>query len=485
MTQVPGDGESLAAALRAIGDALGSFTLSHSGGEEGRRALRSLVDDYLAPRVRDPGGPLVVAVVGGSGSGKSTLVNSLARHRVSAAGPLRPTTLVPVVWSGEGLPSTLVGLPGLGSGGSLVSDPAPPPGLVLVDTPPPSSVGEDGRAIAAAALEVADACVFVASGIRYADAAGWALIEVARRRRLPALFILNRLSGAEEIRQLLQRDFARRLVARGALPGRDAGGVVGVAEAPVLPETGGLAPEAVLALRRELEAWADPAARRRMVQEVVAAALARLDRGLAGMRAALVDEAVAALALADVVRESYGAEAAALETDLAAGRLAGLAGGSPADLAAPVVRRSSRAAREVASAWEAQPAGRRLLEGRPDLWAHSPGMPALAERCAEEWGRGLPERAAAACGRTLLRRRRARRETGALARACLDPAYRPRKGSVRHADALADAAIDGRRRLAAAWGGALADDAARFLELLGPAPSGELLARLRLEQEAT
>jgi energy-coupling factor transporter ATP-binding protein EcfA2 len=484
MTQVSGDGESLAAALRAVGDALGSFTLRHSGGEEGRRALRSLVDDYLVPRLRDPEGPLVVAVVGGSGSGKSTLINSLARHRVSAAGPLRPTTLAPVVWSGAGLPSALGRLPGLGTGRSLVSDPTPPPGLVVVDTPPPSAVGEDGRASAIAVLEAADACVFVASGIRYADAAGWALIELAVRRRLPCLFLLNRLSGADEIRDLLQRDFTRRLVARGALPGRGAGGVIGVAEAPVLPETGGLAPESVLALRRELEAWADPAARRRMVQEVVAAALARLDRGLAAMRAALVDETVASLALADVVQEAYGAEAAALEAELAAGRLAGLAGGSPADLAVPVVRRSSRAARGVASAWEAQPAGRRLLEGRPDLWAHGPGLPGSAERRSEEWGSGLPERAAAACGRTLLRRRRARRETGALARACLDPDYRPRKGSVRRPDVLADAAADERRRLAAAWGGALTDDAARFLELLGPAPSGELLARLRLEREA-
>ncbi len=482
MTQVPGDREGLAPALRAVADALGSFTLTHSGGEERRRALRSLTADYLVPRLTDPEGPLVVMLVGGSGSGKSTLLNSLARQRIGPAGPLRPTTLAPLLWSGTGVPETLSGFGTLENG--LVSDPAPPPGLVLVDTPPPSVAGEDGRAIAASLLEVADACLFVASGIRYADAAGWALIELAVRRRLPCVFILNRLAGAREIKELLKGDFARRLVARGALFGEGAGRVVGVEEGAISPQTGGLAADAVQPLRRELEAWTDPAARRRMVQGVVTAALGRLDAGLAAMRIALVDEAVASLALADMVQEAYERQAAGLEVDLGAGRLAGLAGASAADLAVPVVRGSSRAARAVASAWEAQPAGRRLLAERPDLWAHGAGTAESAERRTEEWAFGLPERAAAVCGRTRLRRRRARRETEALALACLDPAHRPRKGRVRRPDALRAAAGEERRRLGEAWGGVLADDAARFQELVGPAPSGALLARLCLEWEA-
>jgi len=481
MTQVPGDGEGLAPALRAVGDALGSFTLAHSGGEERRRALCSLVGEYLVPRLADPEGPLVVAVVGGSGSGKSTLLNSLARQRISPVGPLRPATLAPLVWSGAGVPRTLSRLGALEEG--LVSDPAPPPGLILVDTPPPSVAGDDGRAVAVSVLEAADACLFVASGIRYADAAGWALIELAVQRRLPCVFVLNRLAGAGEIQELLKGDFARRLVARGALFGQGAGRVMGVEEGAIAPQTGVLAPEAVQALRRELEAWTDPAARRRMVQEVVTAALGRLEAGLAAMRAALVDEAVASLALADAVREAYGREAAGLEADLAAGRLAGLAGGSAADLAVPVVRGSSRAARAVAGSWEAQPAGRRLLAERPDLWAHGGRTAESAERCTEEWARGLPERAAAVCGRPRLRRRRARRETEALALACLDPAHRPRKGRVRRPEALLKAAEEERRRLGEVWGGVLAEDAARFRELAGPAPSGELLARLRLDWE--
>lgn len=484
MTQVPGDWEGLAPALRAVGDALASFTLSHSGGEERRRALRSLVTGYLVPRLHDPEGPLVVALVGGSGSGKSTLLNSLARGLISPAGPLRPTTLTPLVWSGAGLPSTLGDLEGLRADRGLVSEPAPPPGLVLVDTPPPSVLGDDGRAVAAAVLERADACLFVASGIRYADAAGWTLIDLAVLRRLPCLFVLNRLSGAPEIRQLLQGDFSRRLVARGALPGVAGGGVMGVAEGPILPESGGLAPESVAALRKRLEGWAEPVARREMVRGVVTAALGRVDGGLSGMRAALVDEAVVALSLADAVQEAYDRAGSGLEADLAEGRLAGLAGASPADLAVPAVRGSSRAARAVASAWEAQPGGRRLLAGRADLWVHGPVTGESAEVRLEEWRDGLPARAGAACGRTRLRRRRARRETEALARSCLDPAYQPPKGSVRRPGALAAAAEECRRQLTAAWREMLAEDAARFRELLGPVPSGALLARLRVEWEA-
>lgn len=484
MTQVPGDGEGLVPALRAVGDALGSFTLSRSGGEEGRRALHSLVTGYLLPRLAEPDGALVVAVVGGSGSGKSTLLNSLARRRISPAGPLRPTTLAPLAWSGAGLPAALHRLAGPGTGAGLVSDPAPPPGLVLVDTPPPSLMGEDGGSIAGAVLEAADACLFVASGIRYADAAGWALIELAVQRRLPSLFVLNRLSGARDIQQLLQGDFARRLVAGGALPGRGDGGVLAVAEEAVSAESGGLAPETVAHLRAELEGWADPEARRAIRQRVIGAALGRLDRGLAAMRSALVDEMVVWSTLADAILGGYGGETSRLEADLAEGALAGLAGGSPADLAVPAVRRAGRAAQAVAAVWEGQPAGRRLLSGRADLWLHSPGLAESAERRLEPWVSSLQERAAAACGRARLRRRRARRETEALARASLDPAHRPPKGSVRRPGPLATAAEQARRELAATWGAVLADDAARFQELLGPAPSGTLLAGLRIEREA-
>lgn len=484
MGLVPGDWEGLVPALRAVNEALGTFTLSHTGGEDRRWALRSLIRDYLVPRLLDPDSALVVAVVGGSGSGKSTLLNSLARRRISPSGPLRPTTTAPLVWSGEGLPPTLGGFPALLAGRGIVTDPAPPEGLVLVDTPPPSVTGDGGRPVAAAVLEVADACLFVASGIRYADAASWGLIDVAARRRLPSVFVLNRLSGVPEIQQLLQEDFTRRLVARGILPGQGGYGVVGVAEGPILPESGGLPPEWVTGVRKELGALADPLARREAVNGVVAASVSRLAGGLGILRDALVDEAVASLTLTDAIEESYRAVAAELAGDLQAGRLAPLADGPSSDLAVVAARRCSRAARTVASAWEAHPAGHCLLAGRFELWAHGPGTVEEAERLIGEWAQALAPRAAEACGRTLVRRRRARRETEALRRASLDPARRPEEGTVRRPAALAAAAGEMRRDLAVALRRVLDEDASRFRELLGSPPSGALLARLRLDWEA-
>ena len=480
MAQDSGDWEGLVPALRGVGEALGSFTLSLSGGDDRRRALRSLIGEYLVPRLLDPESALVVAVVGGSGSGKSTLLNSLARRRISPSGPLRPTTTAPLVWSAEGLPPTLGGFPALLAGRGIVADPAPPEGLVLVDTPPPSVVGEGGRAVAAAVLEAADACLFVASGIRYADAAGWDLIDLAAGRRLPCLFVLNRLSGVPEIQHLLQEDFTRRLISRGVLRGQGREGVVGVAEGPILPESGGLPPEWVTAVRKELNALADPLARRAAVGGVVSASVSRLGRGLEALRGALVDEAVASLALTDALEAGYRAAGAELAGDLQAGRLAPLAEGPPNDLAVVMARRASRDARQVAAAWDARPAGRRLLSGRADLWAHGPETAESAERVIGEWARRLPSRAAEACGRPGLRRRRSRREADALRRAVLDPAFRPEGGTVRRPAALMDAAVEMRRELAENLRRVLDEDASRFRALAGSPPSGALLARLRL-----
>jgi GTPase SAR1 family protein len=484
MTQDPGDREGLIPALRAVSETLGSFTLSHSGGDAERRALRSLVREYLVPRLLDPDSALVVAVVGMSGSGKSTLLNSLARRRISPSGPLRPTTTAPLVWSGEGLPPTLGGFPALLTGRGIVADPAPPEGLVLVDTPPPSVIGENGRPVAAAILEVADACLLVASGIRYADAAAWDLIDVAARRRLPSLFVLNRLSSVPEIQRLLQEDFNRRLVSRGVLRGEGRDGVIGVTEGPILPESGGLPPEWVTAVHKELESLADPLTRRATIGAAVSAATSRLGRGLGALRDALVDEAVVSLALTDALEAPYRAAAAELAGDLQAGRLAPLAAGPPGGLGVVVARRASRAARTVASTWEAQPAGGCLLAGRFGLWAHGPETAETAERLIGVWAKGLPSRAAEACGRTRLRRRRARREAEALRRASLDPGYRPGKGTVRRPAALMGVAVEMRRELAEVLRRVLDEDASRFRRLVGSPPSGALLTRLRLDGEA-
>ncbi len=483
MTTPAEDLDGLIPALRELADALGSFRLEHSGGDAARQAWRARIRDYLLPRLLDPDSALVVAVVGGSGSGKSTLLNSVARRRISPSGPLRPTTSAPLVWSSEGLPPTLGGFPSLLAGRGLIADPAPPEGLIIVDTPPPAVPGEDGRPAAMAVLEAADACVFVASGIRYADAAGWDFIDLAARRRLPTLFVLNRLPAAPEIQRLLADDFTRRLVARGLLADPGAGGVVGVAEGPILPETGGLPPEWVAGVRKELEALADPLTRRQTVARVAGAAVRQLRQGLDEMRAALVDEAVAALALSDAIDSGYGSVSAGLAAELQCGSLAALGAEEALALALVAERRAGLAARTVAASWERGPEGARLLAGRPELWTRDAATDGEAERRVTEWSAGLGPLAAEACGRAWWRRRRARRQVEALHRMALDPFFRPEPGTVRHGTVLLRAAKEARHRLAEAWGAVLEDDAARFRSLVGPVPSGAVLARLRLDGE--
>jgi len=92
------DARKLETALLELRDAAGrAQLLLDFPGIEAARAERqqmiSQVEDYLLPRIRQSGAPVLIAMVGSTGAGKSTLLNSIVGSQVSATGIRRPTTV--------------------------------------------------------------------------------------------------------------------------------------------------------------------------------------------------------------------------------------------------------------------------------------------------------------------------------------------------------------------------------------------------------
>jgi len=177
-----------------------------------RRKLLSQIDDYLLPRLRQSGAPVLVALVGSTGAGKSTLLNSIAGSQVSATGIRRPTTNSPVLachpsdahWFAENvfLPTLprvrQEGLAMPGRDGLLVlaASEGIPPGVALLDTPDIDSVVQAHREFAHQFLDASDLWLFATTSRRYADAAVWELLQDARDRGAALGIVLSRVPPA-------------------------------------------------------------------------------------------------------------------------------------------------------------------------------------------------------------------------------------------------------------------------------------------------
>src|SRR5258708_6699116 len=172
-----------------------------------RRKLLSQIDDYLLPRLRQSGAPVLVALVGSTGAGKSTLMNSLVGAQVSNTGTRRPTTNSPVLachpsdarWFAENvfLPTLprvrQKGLAMPGRDGLLVlaENEGMPEGVALLDTPDIDSVVHAHREFAHQFLDASDLWLFMTSASRYADAAVWELLQQARERDASLAIVLS------------------------------------------------------------------------------------------------------------------------------------------------------------------------------------------------------------------------------------------------------------------------------------------------------
>jgi GTPase SAR1 family protein len=196
-----------------------SLTLDVPDVEQARRereGLLSQLDDYLLPRLRRPGAPLLAVIGGSTGAGKSTLTNSLLRRVVSRSGVLRPTTRSPVLIhhpqdSGAFMSQRI--LPRLSRVTSEGPEPLRPvetnapritglrlvpheglaPGLAIIDAPDIDSLVETNRELAVQLLQAADLWIFVTTAARYADATPWELLQEAAERGVAVAVVLDRV----------------------------------------------------------------------------------------------------------------------------------------------------------------------------------------------------------------------------------------------------------------------------------------------------
>jgi energy-coupling factor transporter ATP-binding protein EcfA2 len=194
-----------------------------------RKQLISQIDDYLLPRLRQPGAPILIAMVGSTGAGKSTLLNSIVGAQVSATGIRRPTTNSPVLachpgdvrWFAENvfLPTLprvrQQGLAMPGRDGLLVlaTSEGMPAGVALLDTPDIDSVVAAHQQFARQFLDASDLWLFVTTARRYADAVVWELLKDARDRGASLGVVLSRVPPAA--RAQLSAHFEAMLDANG------------------------------------------------------------------------------------------------------------------------------------------------------------------------------------------------------------------------------------------------------------------------------
>ena len=201
-----------------------------------RLKLLGQIDDYLLPRLRQSGAPILVALVGSTGAGKSTLMNSLVGRQVSATGIRRPTTNSPVLachpsdmrWFAENvfLPTLprvrQQGLAMPGRDGLLVlaASDGMPEGVAVLDTPDIDSVVQAHRDFANQFLDASDLWLFVTTARRYADAAVWEMLKDGRDRGAALAIVLSRVPpglGAAAVRALRRHARRQRAARRAAV----------------------------------------------------------------------------------------------------------------------------------------------------------------------------------------------------------------------------------------------------------------------------
>lgn len=418
---------------------------SREGDEAHLRDVTQRLEDYVIPRLRQMGAPLVAVVGGSTGAGKSTLVNSLLGQHVTTPGVLRPTTRYPVLvhnpadetWfdAGRIWPSlSRVHSHGDVDGQSedqqsknlrLVSSSSLPPGIAVVDAPDIDSVVAFNRDLAAQLLGAADLWIFVTTATRYADNVPWQTLAEASKRDTTVAIVLNRVPA--EAMHEVREDLAERMSTHG------------FGDAPLFAiEEAALNAEGMLPRQqiRELHDWIDElafdaAARQEVVQRtlngalralrgdvegvaVAAAAQAECARSLRGLATTATDDAVRSLrdSLVDgsvlrgevltrwhdflgttkMLRAVDGAVSRWRDvvTRKVLGRKAPeetLSEALHSGIATLLLAHAERARVSTVGAWNSSEAGQKLVERRGDVMSLPAGAAADAERIVRDWQR--------------------------------------------------------------------------------------------------
>jgi energy-coupling factor transporter ATP-binding protein EcfA2 len=415
---------------------LGLATPDRDAAWRAARGVVDQIDDYLLPRLRDLGAPLLTVVGGSTGAGKSTLVNSLVGVPVTTSGVLRPTTRSPVLvcapadvaaFSGDRVLPHLPRVTG-GPGGpgtvQLVVQEDLPPGLALLDAPDVDSVVEANRDLAGQLLSAADLWVFVTTAARYADAVPWDLLRTAQERGTALAMVLDRVPP--EATAEVAADLAGMLQRAGL-----SGARLFVIEERPLREGGLLPEEQVAPLRGWLHALAaDQGARAAVVRQTLTGALDSLVERVASIAGAVEAQDAAAAALHAAAQAAYESARAGVDDGVRSGsllrgevlarwqefvgtgewmrtlqdrvgrmrdRVAGALTGRPApalqvqgavenSVERLLRAEADRAAERTVTTWRALPGGADLLAGSErDLEQVSPDFPEAAAAQVRDW----------------------------------------------------------------------------------------------------
>ena len=455
------------------------------------------IREYLVPRLDDPLAPAVAVVAGPGGTGKSAILNAIARRPVSDSGVMRPTTTEPIVWGPRLRPESewRVFLHRLReqTGAELdvvMGDDPLTEHVIFVDTPPVDLVRADGRIPALEALGLADICIFVTSASRYADASGWMYLEAARRRGVPILHVINRLSRDPDVAEEVLIDYVARLHGRDLLMEPDTSLVFPVVSGEIDATTGGPSAAAVGALRGELAELAHSEFRSAIINQTVLATTQAVAKRARRVGAELAVEVQERAEFDEAVVTAYRKQSGALVADLEAGRFAELAnaeswGLAAADLTGIVTRRAGVAAQDTSDSWEARVGGRELLgSGGEGLRRHGQDTAYEAQRVLEQWYTLVGDRAAAAGKRRKMWKSTRRRVQRQVWPQVLDPERAINRALTRRYGAKApDLVGNAREDLADALTAALAADAERFERFLGPQPESAILREIETRAE--